>query len=51
VSGREPDRKVVAREWCLRHAPGWRDHRVMEIVYVIDRHRDELAALLRSPGS
>ncbi len=48
--GREPDRGIVAREWCKRHAPGWRDHRVMEIVFVIDRHRDELALILRGPG-
>ncbi len=45
--GREPDRKLIAREWCLRHAPGWRDHRVMEIVFVVDRNRERLIQLLQ----
>lgn len=45
--GKEPDRKLIAREWCQRHAPGWRDHRVMEIIYVVDRNRDLLIRLLQ----
>lgn len=45
--GQAPDRKLVAREWCQRHAPGWRDHRVMEIIYVVDRNREALVRLLQ----
>jgi hypothetical protein len=41
------DRQEVAREWCLRHAPGWRDHRVMAIIFVFDRIKDQLLELLR----
>lgn len=33
---RTPDRLKVVREWCARHAPGWRDHRVLAIVYVLE---------------
>jgi len=40
------DRQEVAREWCLRHAPGWRDHRVMAIVFVLDKIKEELLAIL-----
>lgn len=40
------DRQQVAREWCLRHAPGWRDHRVMAIVFVIERIKDDLVRIL-----
>jgi len=41
------DRQEIAREWCMRHAPGWRDHRVMAIVFVLERIRTELVGILR----
>ena len=41
------DRQQVAREWCQRHAPGWRDHRVMAIVYVFEKKKDDFVRLLR----
>lgn len=45
--GREPNRKVIAREWVERHAPGWRDHRVMAIAYCVKRHGEALVKVLR----
>jgi hypothetical protein len=44
--GGQVNRQDVAREWCMRHAPGWRDHRVMAIVFVLDKMKDELLAIL-----
>jgi hypothetical protein len=40
------DRQQIAREWCMRHAPGWRDHRVMAIVFVLEKIKDQLLAIL-----
>ncbi|MBI5367765.1 MAG: hypothetical protein HZA54_12065 [Planctomycetes bacterium] len=34
------DRGGIAKEWCRRHAPGWRDHRVLAIIFVLDRNKD-----------
>ena len=44
--GGQVNRQDVAREWCMRHAPGWRDHRVMAIIFVLDKMKDELLAIL-----
>ena len=44
--GGQVNRQDVAREWCMRHAPGWRDHRVMAIVFVLDKMKTELLAIL-----
>ncbi|MBI3270078.1 MAG: hypothetical protein HYZ53_13720 [Planctomycetes bacterium] len=43
------DRSRVAKEWCRRHAPGWRDHRVLAIIYVLDRNVDRYVQILREP--
>lgn len=42
-------RDEVAREWCARHAPGWRDHRVMAIIYCFERCKERLLPLLANP--
>ncbi|MEK7469531.1 MAG: hypothetical protein AAB074_19335 [Planctomycetota bacterium] len=42
----QTDRQQIAREWCMRHAPGWRDHRVMAIVFVLEKIKDQLLAIL-----
>lgn len=48
---RTPDRLKVAREWCARHAPGWRDHRVLAIIYVLERDLDRYVDILnREPN-
>lgn len=49
--GSQVDRQEVAREWCLRHAPGWRDHRVMAIVFVLEKIKDQLLDILRTEGA
>lgn len=53
--GRDEQRPVlpdeVAREWCNRHAPGWRDHRVLAIVYCFERCKERLVPLLRAEGA
>jgi hypothetical protein len=43
----QPDRIAVAREWCRRHAPGWRDHRVMAIIYVFDVNKEHYLRIFR----
>ncbi len=42
----EINRQEIAREWCMRHAPGWRDHRVMAIVFVLEKMKEQLLAIL-----
>ncbi len=49
-TGTQISRDEVANEWCRRHAPGWRDHRVLAIVYVFERCKDRLVPLLRTPA-
>jgi hypothetical protein len=46
-SGGQVDRQQVAREWCMKHAPGWRDHRVMAIVFVLDKIKEQLLQILQ----
>ncbi len=36
----------IKEEWALRYAHKWREWRVKEILYVIDRRQDEVAATL-----
>lgn len=48
--GGQVDRQQVAREWCLRHAPGWRDHRVMAIIFVLEKIKDQIIAILNDPS-
>ena len=43
---RTADRLEVAREWCRRHAPGWRDHRVMTIIFVFEREKSRYLKIL-----
>ncbi|MCE9583229.1 MAG: hypothetical protein K8T20_12120 [Planctomycetes bacterium] len=50
-AGGQVDRQEVAREWCMRHAPGWRDHRVMAIVFVLDKIKDELLVILHGSSA
>ena len=50
-AGTQISRDDVANEWCRRHAPGWRDHRVLAIVYVFERCKERLVPLLRAPAS
>ncbi len=47
-AGAPISRDDVAREWCNRHAPGWRDHRVLAIVYCFERCKERLVPLLRA---
>jgi hypothetical protein len=39
-SRHEVDRNEIAREWCRRHAPGWRDHNVLAVIFVFDKNKD-----------
>lgn len=48
--GKPVSRDQVANEWCRRHAPGWRDHRVLAIVYCFERCKERLVPLLRVEG-
>lgn len=43
------DRASVARQWCYRHAPGWRDHRVLAIVYCYERNKERYIKILDEP--
>lgn len=46
-----PDlRDQIARLWCRRHARGWRDWRIFELLYVWDKTADKYVPLLRSGG-
>ena len=40
------DRSKVAEEWCMRHAPGWRDHRVLSIIFVFDQNKERYTSVL-----
>ena len=50
-AGQAVDKAEVAREWCSRHAPGWRDHRITAIVYVFERNTEEFVRLLDPDGA
>lgn len=45
--GHEPDAQEVALDWARRHSAGWRAHRVTTIIYVFEREKERLCALLR----
>lgn len=46
-SGRAPDPHEVAMEWARLYSPGWRAHRVTEIIFVFEQDRDRFCGLLR----
>jgi len=46
-SGASPDPQAVAQDWARLYSPGWRDHRVMAIIYVFEREKDRYLALVR----
>ncbi len=46
-SGCAPDPQTVALQWARNHSPGWRDHRVMAIIYVFEREKERYLALVR----
>jgi hypothetical protein len=46
-AGISPDPQSVAMDWARLHSPGWRDHRVMAIIYVFEREKDRYLALIR----
>jgi hypothetical protein len=46
-SGAAPDAQSVAQDWARLHSPGWRDHRVMAIIYVFERDKERYLALVR----
>lgn len=48
--GCPPDPQTVAQDWARLYSPGWRDHRVMAIIYVFERDKDKYLALLRVDG-
>lgn len=47
-SGSAPDPQAVAQDWARLYSPGWRDHRVMAIIYVFERDKDRYLSLLVS---
>lgn len=49
ATGREPDPEAVAAEWARSHSACWREHRVTTIIYVFERSKTRLLALLESP--
>jgi hypothetical protein len=46
-AGFSPDPQSVATDWARLHSPGWRDHRVMAIIYVFEREKERFIALVR----
>jgi hypothetical protein len=44
--GYSPDPHQVALEWARLYSPGWRDHRVLSIIYVFEREKQRYLALL-----
>lgn len=47
--GRAPDPNEVAREWARKYSKGWREHRVLSIIYVFEREKDRYIHLLAPP--
>lgn len=45
--GKAPDPQDVAKDWATRYSPGWRDHRVMCIIYVFEREKEHFLNLLK----
>ncbi|MCK5578916.1 MAG: hypothetical protein KAI63_05280 [Planctomycetes bacterium] len=41
------DRDKICQEWCQSHAAGWRDHWVMSVLYVFERHKNKFVKLLK----
>lgn len=46
-NGKPPDPQDVARQWAKDHSQGWRDHRVLSIIYVFERDKERYLGLLR----
>lgn len=46
--GCPPDPQAVAQDWARLYSPGWRDHRVMAIIYVFERDKDKYLSLVRA---
>ncbi|MFA5793623.1 MAG: hypothetical protein WC980_00935 [Candidatus Brocadiia bacterium] len=40
------NRDEVAKEWCKKHAPGWRDRWVMAALYVFEHNKQHYLKLL-----
>lgn len=47
-SGCAPDPQAVAQEWARLYSPGWRDHRVMSIIYVFEREKEKYLEKVRA---
>jgi hypothetical protein len=50
-TGSSPDPQDVARDWAHLHSPGWRDHRVMAIIYVFEREKERYLAIIREAST
>lgn len=46
-TGTPPDPQEVAKDWAQRYSPGWRDHRVICIIYVFEREKERYLNLLK----
>jgi hypothetical protein len=46
-AGCAPDPASVAQDWARLYSPGWRDHRVMAIIYVFEREKDKYLDIVR----
>ena len=40
-TGKDPNSQQVAEEWAKLYSPGWRDHRVLSIIYVFERDKEK----------
>ncbi len=41
------DRSKIKEEWAMKYAAMWRQFRIKEILYVVDRKKDEILSVLR----
>ena len=47
-AGCAPDAAAVAQDWARLYSPGWRDHRVMAIIFVFERDKQRYLDILHS---
>jgi hypothetical protein len=49
--GKAADPKKVASDWARLYSPGWRDHRVLTIVFVFDQNREHYLSIYRQESA
>jgi len=45
-NNRSPNREEVAKNWTKKHASPWRQHHVLKLIYMFEKHKTEYLSLI-----